>query len=95
MTTDGTIAQAYSDLSSTCGSLKEDYFGLLYLEEEHSLARDRVLNQAAFGGNDYAVDGFHFDKPCKISIPTSSSIPPPSIFRALSWVSCFPSPRPR
>lgn len=62
MITDRAIAQAYSDLHSTCGGLKEDYFGLLYLEQEHGLSRQRALNQTAFGGHDYAVDGFHFDE---------------------------------
>ncbi len=62
MITDRTIAQAYSDLSSTCGGLKEDYFGLLYLKEEHGLPRGKAVNQTAFGGHDYAVDGFHFDE---------------------------------
>ncbi len=62
MITDRAIAQAYTDLSSTCGGLKEDYFGLLYLEQEHAIPRERALNQTAFGGNDYAVDGFYFDE---------------------------------
>jgi|GEM_PF-4171909 len=55
MITDRTIAQAYSYLSSTCGGLKEDCFGLLYLEEVHSLARDRALNHTAFGGNEFLL----------------------------------------
>jgi hypothetical protein len=55
------IDQAYSDLKGTCGGVRNDYFGLLYLEREFELKRDRALNQVAFGGNDYGVDGFHFD----------------------------------
>lgn len=62
MINDRTIDQAFSDLRATHGGLREDYFGLLYLEQEHDLARERALNQIAFGGNDYGVDGFHFDK---------------------------------
>jgi hypothetical protein len=62
MITDQKIAQAFSDLSSTCGGTREDYFGLLYLEQEHGLAREKAVNQAAFGGHDYGFDDFHFDE---------------------------------
>src|SRR5262249_35027593 len=37
------------------------YLGLLYLEQEFGVDRDRAIAQVAFGGNDYGVDGFHFD----------------------------------
>ncbi len=63
MITDRKVDQAFSDLRSNCGGVREDYFGLLYLEEEHSVPREKALNQVAFGGNDYGVDGFHFDEP--------------------------------
>jgi len=56
------IDQAHSDLRSTCGGLREDYFGLLYLEQEHKVPREKAINQIAFGGNDYGLDGFHFDE---------------------------------
>lgn len=56
------IEQAYSDLKSICGGLREDYFGLLYLERLHNVPREKAVNQIAFGGNDYGVDGFHFDE---------------------------------
>ena len=62
MITQRQIDQAYSDLHSTCGGVREDYFGLLYLEKEHSLSRERAINQVAFGGHDYGFDGFHFDE---------------------------------
>jgi len=62
MITDRKIDQAFSDLRGTCGGVREDYFGLLYLEEEHDVPREKAVNQVAFGGNDYGVDGFHFDK---------------------------------
>lgn len=60
--TDRAIDQAYSDLKQSCGGVRNDYFGLLYLEQEFGLERERALNQVAFGGNDYGVDGFHFDQ---------------------------------
>lgn len=62
MINDRLIDQAFSDLRSTCGGLREDYFGLLYLEQEHKVSREKAVNQLAFGGNDYGIDGFHFDE---------------------------------
>jgi hypothetical protein len=62
MITDHHIDQALSDLRATCGGVREDYFGLLYLEREHNVPHEKALNQIAFGGNDYGVDGFHFDE---------------------------------
>jgi hypothetical protein len=59
--TDRAIDQAFSDLRSTCGGVRNDCFALLYLEQEFSLDRDRAMAQVAWGGNDYGVDGFHFD----------------------------------
>jgi hypothetical protein len=61
MITDRQIDQAYSDLRSLHGGVREDCFGLLYLEKEYNLPREKALNQIAFGGNDYGIDGFHFD----------------------------------
>ncbi len=60
--TDRAIDEAFSDLKQSCGGVRNDYFGLLYLEQEFGLERDRALSQVAFGGNDYGVDGFHFDR---------------------------------
>ncbi len=61
MITNRLIDQAFSDLKLNCGGIREDYFGLLYLEQEYKLPREKAINQIAFGGNDYGVDGFHFD----------------------------------
>ncbi|MBI3682323.1 MAG: AIPR family protein [Acidobacteria bacterium] len=55
------IDQAYSDLKDTCGGVRNDYFGLLYVEREFHVPRDKAINQVAFGGNDYGIDGFHLD----------------------------------
>jgi hypothetical protein len=60
--TDQTIDQAYSDLKSTCKGVRNDYFGLVYLENEFNVPRDEAVNFVAFGGNDYGVDGFYFDR---------------------------------
>ncbi len=61
MITDRLIDQAHSDLRRDLGGVWEDYFGLLYLEKEHKVPREKAVNQVAFGGNDYGIDGFHFD----------------------------------
>ncbi|MFZ4439390.1 MAG: AIPR family protein [Syntrophales bacterium] len=62
MINDRLIDQAHSDLRSTCGGVREDYFGLLYLEQEHKVPREKAKNQVAFSGNDYGIDAFHFDE---------------------------------
>lgn len=59
--TDRAIDQAFSDLKKSCGGVRNDYFGLLYLEQEFDVERDQAIPRVAFGGNDYGVDGFHFD----------------------------------
>ena len=53
---DQMIDQAFEDLKKTCGGVRNDYFGLLYLEREFSIDRDIAINQVAFGGNDYGFD---------------------------------------
>jgi hypothetical protein len=56
------IDQAFSDLKgSSPSAVREDFFGLLYLEREFKLPRNRAITQVAFGGHDYGIDGFHVD----------------------------------
>jgi hypothetical protein len=55
------IDQTFSDLRSVCGGVREDYFGLLYLEREHQVPRNKAINQTAFGRDKRGFDGFHFD----------------------------------
>ena len=62
MVTDRKIDQAFAELRARHGGRRDDYFGLLYLEEEHRVPREKAVNQIAFGGNDYGVDGFYFDE---------------------------------
>ncbi len=62
MITDQQVSQSYSDNHRACGGVKEDYFGLLFLEREHRVPHAQAINQVAFGGNDYGLDGFHFDE---------------------------------
>lgn len=58
---DRLIDQAFSECKATYGGVKNDYFGLVYLEKEFGLSRDQAAVQVAFGGNDYGIDGFHVD----------------------------------
>lgn len=60
--TDQLIDQAFTDLKPKCGGVRNDYFGLLYVQHEHDVRREEAVEQVAFGGNDYGIDGFHFDK---------------------------------
>jgi len=63
---DNHIQAAFDSLRASCGGRKEDYFGLLYLERQFQVPRERAVQQVAFGGNDYGVDGFHFDQERRI-----------------------------
>lgn len=54
--------KAYSELKAVCSGVRNDYFGLIYLESEYGVTREKAINQIAFGGNDFGIDGFHFDK---------------------------------
>lgn len=59
--TEREIDQAFSDHRATLGGVREDYFGLLYLQSEFGLAHDQAALQNAFGGHDYGIDAFHID----------------------------------
>jgi len=57
------IDDIYKRLQPKYGGVKEDYFALLYLVKEFGLDAEEVANnQVAFGGTDYGIDAFHFDK---------------------------------
>ena len=55
------IDQVYSDCRPIYVGVREDYFGLLYLEKEFGLSRDQSAVQVAIGGNDYDIDRLHID----------------------------------
>ena len=59
--TEQQIDQAFSDLKKSCGGVREDYFGLLYVENTLHIPREDAQLQVAFGGNDYGLDGYHLD----------------------------------
>jgi len=58
---DAKVETAFQELHANCGGVKEDYFGLLYLEREFRIPREDAILQNAFGGNDFGIDGFHID----------------------------------
>lgn len=60
--TDQTIDQLFAKHGKVCGGVRNDYFGLAFLLQEYRLSEDEAIPQVAFGGNDYGVDGFHFDR---------------------------------
>jgi hypothetical protein len=62
MINNAAIDKAFADLRSICGGVRDDYFGLLYIEREYKVQRESAINQVAFGNNDYGVDGFYFDE---------------------------------
>jgi hypothetical protein len=55
------ITSALDSLGSKYGSVKSDYYGLIFLEQVLDLPRSEALNQIAFGNHDLGIDGFHFD----------------------------------
>jgi hypothetical protein len=60
--TDELIDRVHQELRNTCGDVRNDYFGLLYLEQEFELPRKEAIDNVAFGGNDYGIDGYYFDR---------------------------------
>lgn len=55
------LASTYKELRSELGGFQSDYFGLLYLEEELHVPREKSVEQIAFGPHNHGVDGFHID----------------------------------
>jgi uncharacterized coiled-coil protein SlyX len=41
---------------------REDYFALLYLKRKFKVNVDEIAHQVAFGGNDYGIDAYYFDR---------------------------------
>ena len=60
--TEGQIAQVAKELKPLRGGVDNDYFGLLFLEQEFKLSREDACEQIAYGGNDFGIDGYHVDR---------------------------------
>jgi hypothetical protein len=59
------VAAVARELKGKRGGLDNDYFGLLYLENEFKLSREDAVEQIAYGGNDFGLDGYHIDRQAK------------------------------
>jgi hypothetical protein len=60
--TEGQVAQVARELKRIRGGVDNDYFGLLFLEQEFKLPREEACEQIAYGGKDFGIDGFHVDR---------------------------------
>jgi hypothetical protein len=56
------LDQIYADLNAKHGGLKEDYFPFLYLNKKFKVSADDIVNQVAFGNNDYGIDAYYIDR---------------------------------
>ena len=56
------INELYSAFSPRCGGKKEDYFGIAYISNRFGVPPEQLLSYVAFGGTEYGVDGYYFDK---------------------------------
>lgn len=61
MINDSLVRKTLIELRDERAATKDGCFGLLYLEQEHQLTRQKALGQVALGGTDLGIDGFHFD----------------------------------
>ena len=52
----------YAEHHGRYGGRKEDYFALLYLTRKFKVDVDEIAHQVAFGGNDYGIDSYFFDR---------------------------------
>lgn len=60
--TEAQVAAVAKEFKGRRGGVDNDYFGLLYLENEFKLGREEALEQIAYGGNDFGLDGYHVDR---------------------------------
>ena len=56
------LDEAYQALKSEYGGKPEDYFGLVYMEQELKLPRQEARRQVAFGDAPLGVHGWNFDQ---------------------------------
>lgn len=56
------IQAAFTALKPKYGAVRNDYYGLVFVERALGLPRDRAVEQVGFGGADQGIDGFAFDR---------------------------------
>ncbi|MFN9494596.1 MAG: PDDEXK nuclease domain-containing protein, partial [Bacteroidota bacterium] len=52
-------------LKSKYGGLKEDYFTPLFISDKFERPIETIIDNCAFGNNDYGIDGYYIDKESK------------------------------
>lgn len=56
------LEEAFQGLKAEYGGRAEDYFGLVFLEQEFKLARQEAKRQVAIASTPTGLHGFHFDQ---------------------------------
>lgn len=59
---DHAIDGAQQQLQKQYGKQRDDYYGLVFIENVLQIPRKTAVDQIAFGNHDLGIDGFHFDK---------------------------------
>jgi hypothetical protein len=59
------INEAFSNLSSTMGGSKDNYFGLMYIAKHFGISPEKAAAFVSFGGNSYGIDAYYLDLPAK------------------------------
>lgn len=56
------LQQLYTDYHDDYGGVKEDYFALLYITRKFKVRVEEVIDQVAFGNDDYGIDAYYIDR---------------------------------
>ena len=59
------LTETHNLLKSKYGGLKEDYFTPLFISDKFERPIETIIDNCAFGNNDYGIDGYYIDKESK------------------------------
>lgn len=59
------LTETHNLLKSKYGGLKEDYFTPLFISDKFDRPIEAIIDNCAFGNNDYGIDGYYIDKESK------------------------------
>jgi len=59
------LIEAYNKYKVKYEGRKEDYFAPLFISDKFDRPVDSVLDQCAYGNNDYGIDAYHIEKDAK------------------------------
>lgn len=59
------LTETHNLLKSKYGGLKEDYFTPIFISDKFERPIESILDNCAFGNNDYGIDGYYIDKEAK------------------------------